>query len=80
MQLFKIDLRKEMEQRKTRRLTMLQAFKKKGELTTRELNHYGTGCSSRLKELRKEGHVIVTQYLSPGQYRYVYMGQRDTAD
>jgi len=73
-------IRSEKEQQKSRRQTMLRAFKKNGELTTRDLNKFGTGCSSRLKELRKEGHKIVTTYIAPGQYRYVYLGDEDSEE
>ena len=69
------EVKKEMERRKTRRQTMLRAFKEKGELTTREINSFGTGCSSRLYELRKEGHKIVAIYERPGEFRYVYKGE-----
>lgn len=76
----KKDLKEEMKRRNTRRMTMLAAFKKYGELNTKQLNHFGTGCSSRLKELRKEGHAITTHYESPGQYRYVYLGDKSDDD
>lgn len=71
------DLRAEMKRRNTTRETMLRAFKKEGELTTRDLiRRFGTGCSSRLHELRREGHAIVTSYESPGHYRYTFLGEK----
>lgn len=73
------NLRAEMKRRNTSRESMLRAFKKEGELTTRDLiRRFGTGCSSRLHELREEGHLIVTTYESPGNYRYTYIGSKDT--
>lgn len=70
------DVKKEMNRRKSQVARMLEMFKQKGELTTRDLQRIGTGCSSRLNTLRKEGHVIVAQYEKPGMFRYVYLGQK----
>lgn len=71
------NLKEEMKRRASTRQTLLQTFKQKGELTTKEImNGYGTGVSSRIHELRKEGHVIVAQYEKPGLYRYVYLGEK----
>lgn len=75
----KSELKEELKRRDGRRQSMLRAFQKKGELSTAEINHFGTGCSSRIKELRKEGYVIVTQYEKPGQYRYIYLGNKAEA-
>lgn len=72
----KLDLRAEMQRRKGQRLTMLEQFKRHGELTTKDLMRIGTGCSSRLRELRDDGHVIVAVYLKPGMWRYIYKGKR----
>ena len=69
------NLREEMRRRNTKRQSMLRAFEKYGSLTTAELNRYGTGCSSRLKELRKDGHKIVAQYEKPGEFIYHYLGK-----
>jgi hypothetical protein len=71
------DLRAEMKRRYTLRNSMLKAFETNGTLTTRDLNRFGTGCSSRLKELRKGGHKIVAQYEKPGEYTYTYIGKID---
>lgn len=73
----KVDLKKELARRNSRKLSMLKAFKKHGELNTQEINKFGTGCSSRLKELRKEGHSIVAMYERPGHFRYVYLGLKE---
>jgi len=70
-------MREEMKRRISKKKTLLQMFKQKGELTTAEImRDYGTGVSSRIFELRKEGHVIVSQYEKPGLYRYVYLGDK----
>jgi hypothetical protein len=71
----KVDVREEMKRRKSQRLQMLNAFKDRRELTTADLQRIGTGCSSRLRELRKDGHMIVSIYEKPGSWRYVYKGQ-----
>lgn len=70
------DLREEMKRRSSTRLRMLQAFKKYGELTTKDINRFGTGCSSRLNELRKD-YRIVAQYERPGEWRYIFLGERE---
>ena len=67
----------ELKRRKGQTARMLEAFKSKNELTTGDLMKIGTGCSSRLKELRKEGHIIVAEYEKPGCWRYVYLGQKE---
>ena len=69
------ELRAEMKRRWTLRNTMLRAFQQNGQLTTKELNRFGTGCSSRLKELRKSGYKIVCQYEKPGEYVYTFLGK-----
>lgn len=72
-----LNLREEMKRRANRRASMLKTFQLKGTLTTKDLLRFGPGLSSRLHELRKEGHVIVTQYEKPGEYSYTYVGQKD---
>ena len=73
----KVDLRKELEIRKSQTAQLLELLKKQGECTTNDLRRFGTGCSSRLNELRKEGHIIVASYERPGHYRYTYLGQKE---
>lgn len=72
-----IDMRAEMERRSTMEAKMLLAFQTQGELTTADLQRFGTGCSSRLFALRREGHVIAATYIKPGLYRYVYLGRKE---
>jgi hypothetical protein len=71
------NLQLEFDRRKGQTTRMLEAFKAKGELTTADLMAIGTGCSSRLKELRREGHRVVAQYEKPGMWRYIYLGHED---
>lgn len=68
--------RKELERRKSQTARLLSEFKRRGTLTTEDLQRIGTGCSSRVHELRKEGHEIVAIYEKPGMFRYVYKGQK----
>lgn len=72
-----LELVKEFARQKSQTTKMLEAFKNQHELTTMDLMGIGTGCSSRLKELRREGHIILAQYESPGMWRYTYLGQRE---
>lgn len=71
-----LNLKKEFSRRKSQTTQILEQFKAKGELTTIDLMRIGTGCSSRVKELRREGHVIVAVYVKPGLWRYVYKGEK----
>ncbi len=73
----KNELQREMERRRGKRQSMLRMFQKDGEITTREMiRHFGTGCSSRLHELR-EVYDILTVYEKPGVYRYVFRGKKE---
>jgi hypothetical protein len=74
------DLKVEFLRRKTNRQRMLIAFKREGELTTKDLLRFGPGLSSRLKELRNDGHRIVCRYERPGLYTYVYLGNKNDED
>jgi len=71
-----MDMKLEFNRRKSQTAEMLRQFKDKGELTTADLMRIGTGCSSRLKELRREGHSIVASYEKPGMWRYTYLGEK----
>lgn len=72
-----IDFRQELKRSRSQTAKLLYLFKKYGELTTTDLQRVGTGCSSRVNELRKEGHAIVAVYEKPGMWRYVYLGAKD---
>lgn len=74
------DMKIEMTRRKSRRESLLLTLKREGELNTKQLEHFGTGVSSRIKELRRSGHRIVTQYEKPGLYRYIYLGNKHDDD
>jgi hypothetical protein len=75
----KQDLRQEFNRRMSTRARMLRAFQQNVELDTKDLLAFGPGLSSRLHELRKDGHKIISQYEKPGHYRYTYLG-KDEAD
>lgn len=75
------DVLAEMKRRKTKRDDLLEAFQKQGELYTGDiLMIAGTGMSSRLKELKRRGHIIIPSYEKPGLWRYTYLGERDDED
>lgn len=75
------ELRREMERRRGKRQSMLRMLQEEGSITTREMiRHFGTGCSSRLKELRNGGFDIQTVYEKPGVFRYVYKGKKGTSN
>ena len=74
------NMKTEFYRRGSQTANMLKQFKLKGVLTTSDLQRLGTGCSSRLKELRNEGHIIATKYIKPGLYSYIYLGHPDDLD
>lgn len=69
------EVKAEISRRRSQSQRLLEAFRKHGELTTRDLQRIGTGVSSRVHELRSENHKIVTVYEKPGLYRYIYIGE-----
>lgn len=72
-----LDLRKEMQRRKTKQISLLGYLKEHGSITTRELWQFGgTGASSRLHELRESHKISPAIYIKPGLYKYVYKGQK----
>lgn len=72
-----MNLRIELRRRKSNRLSMLEEFKMRGTLTTKDLMRYGPGMSSRIKELKKDGYIIIATYLRPGMWEYAYHGHED---
>lgn len=76
-----LDMQAEMKRRKSKRDDLLAAFIREGELNTGEIMQIaGTGMSSRLKELKRKGHIIVSNQIQSGLWKYTYLGQRDTDD
>lgn len=76
------EVKSEMQRRKTKRDDLLAAFEREGELTTGQVfNIAGSGASSRLKELKRKGHRIAARPSSkPGQWLYMYLGNRNDDD
>lgn len=74
------ELKQELIRRQSTTARLLRALKNNGELTTKELARFGTGCSSRLHELRKEGHRILPVNDGKGQWRYIYFGNKNDDD
>lgn len=77
MKLDILELRKEMQRRKTKRISLLGYLQKHGSITTTELWKFGgTGASSRLHELRESHKISPAIYIQPGLYKYVYRGAK----
>ena len=67
------EMKREMSRRKSQRMRLLEAFRKEGELTTKEIIRLtGSGVSSRIHELRDDGYKIVTVHDGDHKYRYVF--------
>lgn len=73
------DMRKEMGRRKSqsqRILELLKDSRKSGKpVYTRDLQRIAFKYSSRLDNLKKEGHRWIAEYVKPGVFRYTYKGQ-----
>lgn len=60
---------------------ILKLLKTKGSATNRELNTVGGfRYGARLHELRQEGHIIVTERVHEGLYRFIYKGEDGDTD
>lgn len=55
---------------------ILKLLKKKGKLTNRQLNKICFRYAARLHELRKEGHIIVSNHVKEGLWEFVYKGEK----
>lgn len=54
---------------------ILKLLKANGSATNRELNTICFRYGARLHELRAEGHIILTERVKEGLYRFVYKGE-----
>lgn len=71
-----LDLKQELQRRKSQTQRILERVKA-GDCSNVDLARIGTRYTERVRELRKEGHVILAIYEKPGLWRYVYKGQTD---
>lgn len=62
--------------KETQTSRILKLLQKQGYATNAQLNLICFRYGARLHELRKEGHVIVTQHIHDGLFRFVYRGER----
>lgn len=72
-----LELRTEMERRKSQRLRILDLLKSGKDITNIDLQRIAFNYTMRVSELRKDGHVIFAEYEKPGIYRYTYAGQKE---
>jgi len=72
----KPDMKVEMQRRKSHYSQILAMFQKHGELTTGDLAKVTPRYSARIGELRKT-YRIVPQYEKPGEWRYIFLGEKD---
>lgn len=72
-------LKMELERRKSQTQRILDRLKR-GTATNVDLARIGTRYTERVRELRREGHVILAVYEKPGLWRYVYKGQNIPTD
>jgi hypothetical protein len=55
---------------------ILRMLKNQNRVTNRELNKICFRYSARIKELRDEGHLIVSSHIKDGLWEYSYKGER----
>jgi hypothetical protein len=72
-----VNLREEMSRRKSHRNTFLARLKSGDYIDTNDLARVSRNHTARISELRKEGHVILSQYEGHGVYSYHYLGSKD---
>lgn len=56
---------------------ILKLLKGQGRATNVELNRITFRYGARIYDLRREGHIIVTNRLSAGLWLFVYKGERE---
>lgn len=69
-------VKQELERRKSQTVRILDRIKQ-GDATNADLARIGTRYTERVRELRKEGKIIIATYEKPGLWRYTYKGDRD---
>lgn len=71
-----MDVKAELERRKSQTKRILDRIKQ-GDATNVDLARIGTRYTERVRELRKEGFVILAHYEKPGLWRYILKGHKD---
>lgn len=56
---------------------ILQLLKAKGRVTNVELNRICFRYSARISDLRREGHIIVSNRVRQGVWEFTYRAERD---
>ncbi|MDL2342349.1 MAG: helix-turn-helix domain-containing protein [Patescibacteria group bacterium] len=75
----KPNVREETTRYLSQRTRMLNLLKNAptGTVTNVDLMRIAGNYTMRISELRKDGHVIQSEYERPGVWRYFYKGKRD---
>lgn len=71
----KVDVREELERRKSQSQRILELLKNNQHIYTYDLQKIAYKYSSRLDDLKKDGHRWLAEYEKPGVFRYTYKGQ-----
>lgn len=67
-------VKKAINRRKSHEATILEMFMNGETVSTTTLRRFSANHTARISELRKEGHVILREYLGNGVYEYRYIG------
>ena len=73
----KQDVRTEINRRKSQTARILDLLQKGRDITNIDLQRIAFNYTMRVSELRKEGHVIISEYQKPGVWDYTYLGCKD---
>lgn len=65
-----LSLREELRRRKSQNAKVLLLLRNSSYVTTADLRKVAAKYTSRVSDLRKDGHDIQCEYLRPGMYRY----------
>ncbi|RAN77984.1 hypothetical protein B5P43_18305 [Bacillus sp. SRB_336] len=66
-----------MSESLTQTAKILKLLKRKGEVTNFELSRICLRYSARIKDLRDEGHQIVSEHVKDNKWRFIYVSDPD---
>lgn len=70
------ELKLEFQRRKSQSQRILELLKSGRPVYTKDLQSISFKYSSRLDDLKQQGHRWLAEYRKPGVYQYYYKGQK----
>ena len=68
------NVKQEIERRKSQAQRMLELLQREVQVYTQDLEKIAFNYTMRVSELRKEGYIIIADYVKPGVFRYTFKG------